>query len=247
MRRKCLFMLLVLVIGLFNSLEIKGESDNDYIIRNQGNYLEIKQNRHDKLVRDYETMRLLGDLPISEIESLVSDGRRGYLSGYPNYQQSYGYYCGPANIKQAIQYINGSSLSQDAYANHMGTSSSSGTYVYKMKNEMNYRQSTFTYTYQLIDTSNTNLVWTAILQNTLNNKPTILHANTGSLYLYNGTSLGHYITAIGFFGMNDTSVEKEIDYIDTYSNNYGRGTTLGMHTDTLSNIEASLMNRYIIY
>lgn len=166
------------------------------------------------------------------------------------FQQSNNYYCGPANIKQVIHYINGSSASQSTYANRMGTNSSEGTYVYKMRDELNYRQSYNNYVYQQMNSNSYNTFMTIIEGNIfygedteVKGKPVILHAKTASLYQYNGTNLGHYLTVNGFNVIN-----KKITYVDPWNANYGRGTTLGQHTDSDTNVFNTVSgSRYVIY
>lgn len=166
------------------------------------------------------------------------------------YQQENGYYCGPANIKQVVQYINGSSASQSTYANRMGTNSSEGTYVYKMRDELNYRQSYNGYVYQQMNSGSYNTFMTIVKGNIfygddteVKGKPIILHAKTASLYQYNGTNLGHYLTVNGY-----DDVTKKITYVDPWNANYGRGTTLGQHTDSDTNVFNTVSgSRYVIY
>lgn len=166
------------------------------------------------------------------------------------YKQEKNYYCGPANIKQVIQYINDSSLSQSTYANRMGTNSDSGTLVYKMRNELNYRQSYSDYVYQQMKSDSYDTFITIVKGNIfygddteVKGIPVILHAKTGSLFLYNGTNFGHYLTVSGY-----NQLLSKITYVDPWSGNYGNGQTLGQHTDTDLNVFNTVSNsRYVIY
>ena len=92
-------------------------------------------------------------------------------------QQETSYYCGPANVKMVLQYLNGSSLSQSTYASSMGTNTS-GTYVYKITNELNkYSSKKYQYASNLSQDTFKSIIDSDIA----NNKPLILHAKTRSL------------------------------------------------------------------
>lgn len=170
--------------------------------------------------------------------------------GVTTYKQDNNYYCGPANIKQVVQFINGSSESQSTYANRMGTNSSSGTLVYKMRDELNYRQSYNNYVYQQMNSSSYDAFLNIVKGNifygndtTIKGKPIIIHAKTGSLYLYNGNNIGHYLTINGF---HDGT--KKTTYVDPWEKDYGRGSTLGQHQDTATNVFNTVSgSRYVIY
>lgn len=173
-----------------------------------------------------------------------------YKLDITNYEQQYWYYCGPANVKQVLQYLNGTSESQSTYASYMGTSSGVGTYVYKIVNALNHYSSK-TYKY-VLGNSYTKWEFSSLVASAVSNeKPIILHARTSSLNTYNGTDLGHYITVnghtlTGSFG--DTGIYN-IYYVDTYNNDYGNGSTLGEHMDTTEHVynTVSVSGRYIIY
>ena len=166
-----------------------------------------------------------------------------------NYKQDNGYYCGPANVKQVVQYLNGSSSTQSTYANYMGTNSD-GTYVYAVRNALNYYTNQ-NYNYVLGSNYNSSSFSTLVKNKISSNKPIILHANTASLAMYNGTSIGHYLTVNGYtytaaFGGN-TGIDN-IYYVDTWYANYGNGNVLGEHMDTTSNVfnTVNSSSRYII-
>lgn len=172
-------------------------------------------------------------------------------SSYPNYQQEKSYWCGPATIKQAVQWINGSSLSQQTYATSMGTNSTSGSYVYKMRNEMNLRQSSHSYVYTDASTLTDKWdMWGMVTSDIRENEvPVIVHGLTGILYMYNGRNLGHYFTLVSYYDDYQGSEYNYFEYMDTYYNNYGRGSVLGLHTVNFDDLYNSLHNsgRFIIW
>lgn len=173
-----------------------------------------------------------------------------YKLSITNYQQQNGYYCGPANVKQVVQYLNGSSASQDTYASYMGTTSSEGTYVYAIRNALN-NYTSLTYNYVLGSNYNTTTFSKLVKTRVSENKPIILHANTSSLAMYNGTSLGHYLTVNGHTLTSSFGGSSGIDniyYVDTWYANYGNGNVLGEHMDTANNVfnTVNSSSRYII-
>lgn len=176
----------------------------------------------------------------------ITDVRSGWLFDYPLYPQEVYYWCGPASIKQAIQYITGASASQSVYAANMGTNGDVGTYVYLMTNELNRNQSVHSYAHEYMYNWDTVGIWNRIVANAEANLPSIMHTLTKYLYLYNGANFGHYITALGYM-RNEDGTKKSIVYMDTYSYDGGRGTTLGEHTDSIENIANSLGGRYLIW
>lgn len=167
-----------------------------------------------------------------------------------NYQQENGYYCGPANVKQVVQYLNGSSASQTTYATYMGTNSTDGTYVYAIKNALNnYTSQSYSY---VLGSNYTSSTFSTLVKNKISsNKPIILHANTSSLAMYNGTSLGHYLTVNGYTytaSFGDSTGIDNIYYVDTWYGSYGNGSVLGEHLDTTTNVfnTVNSSSRYII-
>lgn len=105
-----------------------------------------------------------------------------------SFQQQNQSYCGPANVKQVLHYINKTSLSQSQYASDM-TDSASGqfAYVYQIKNTLNkYLASNDKYNYIPRSELTPAQFYNLINRNINNDRPLILHANTTSLYMYNG-------------------------------------------------------------
>ncbi len=126
----------------------------------------------------------------------------------PYYKQENGHYCGPATLKQTLQYINGSSLSQSKYASKdyldADTPKSDGTYFTtdtKMLSNVNRLQSRLTYYQNTIDSKNKLLyyVWEDL---TTYNAPTILIIKTIDA---DGTrtdewsyrTSGHFLSGVG--------------------------------------------------
>lgn len=113
----------------------------------------------------------------------------------PHYKQENEYYCGPATVKQTLQYINNSSLSQTEYANKLGTTPA-GTDMTKIAPLINtYVPSSKAYSYQSIGSFSHYLssIYAALCQN----KPIIIDmkAQDGDGWSY--TTDGHFLNISG--------------------------------------------------
>ena len=122
-------------------------------------------------------------------------------------KQKNGYYCGPCSALQAITayggHVAGSSnnAKQDTLAAAMQTSSSAGTYVYKVRNVLNTYVSG--YSYKRGSELSNNTFRQTILRSLVNNKAPILHARTQCLGYYNNHSTGHYICVTAINNITD--------------------------------------------
>lgn len=156
------------------------------------------------------------------------------------YKQSNNYYCGPASVKTVLQYLNGNSLTQAQYASNMGTTSSYGTYVYKIVNELNRVEGSGTYMYSQVSDLDLSEGTKYSIDN---NYPLIYHALTTKLPGYSGSSgSGHYIVGYKYnYYLNDSNVmQYNISYWDPYDNG---GTSYGAHTVTESTLTTAINAR----
>ncbi len=159
-------------------------------------------------------------------------------------QQEKSNYCGPANVKMVLQYLNGSSLSQINYANSMGTASN-GTGVEQVLNELNKYSPK---RYQKVNYISQDTFKSIIDNNIANNKPIILHAQTKSLTKYNGHATGHYLTVRGHSLRLPSITVDNVHYVDSNNQNYGNGSTFGYQYDNFSNVYETISGwRYVIY
>lgn len=145
-------------------------------------------------------------------------------------KQENNYYCGPASVKQTLNFIIGSSATstQSYYASNMGTTSASGTYVYKIAEELDKHQSVNDYGWREIVNGNDKL-WDPVYYDIGTIKvPLIARVDTSELEIYNGAQFTHYLTIHGF----GTNISKTILYIDSYD---GIDGVFGQQADTLNN------------
>lgn len=251
-KTKIIFLSIISVIAFMlcaNNAYALTENER-YILENQGSKEDVELNNRNLK----ERQKLLNEFIQEESKKISTVSLPGdyLLLNYPNYKQSKYYYCGPASVKQAIQYLASSSSSQDTYAKNMESNGDKGTLVYKITQELNKYQKKHTYAHQVMKQNDFSTFVSAIKQNIKSEVPTILHAKTKSLYLYNGDDIGHYITAIGYNEgvpvVGAIASSMSLTYMDTYDHNYGRGTTLGSHKDTsMAVFQTVYNNRYIIY
>ena len=219
-------------------------------------YVKYKKERRYKMKKIKEIsffcMVLVVSLIFSEKVFAVSNVSPTSLTYFvekldiPVYEQQKNYYCGPANIKMVVQYLEGSSDNQSVYANYMGTDSYQETNAYDMYRALNHYTSKSwveTWHYDLTTSSFANLV----KSNIDSNKPLILNTVTTPLYVYNGVGLSHYITVSGYSypaSFGDSDWYQYLYYVDPYRANYGNGTTYGEHQDTVSNVFSSVNHTY---
>ena len=189
---------------------------------------------------------------LAQFDDSVSNSSRGWgVACYPtppNHQQINNYYCGPACLQIVLEQITGTSQNQSTLGAAAGTNSTDGTYVYRMRNTLNSRQSEYIYAYSQVSSVSS-------LQNKLDasfsdNAPVIFHAKTGSLAMYSGNNLGHYL--VGHTLYQTSEPEAQVMYNDPFSKDYGqgKGNVYGTHTDTISAFYDALTkwgNRYLIY
>ena len=134
-------------------------------------YVKYKKERRYKMKKIKEIsffcMVLVVSLIFSEKVFAVSNVSPTSLTYFvekldiPVYEQQKNYYCGPANIKMVVQYLEGSSDNQSVYANYMGTDSYQETNAYDMYRALNHYTSKSwveTWHYDLTTSSFANLV-----------------------------------------------------------------------------------------
>ncbi len=207
------------------------------------NYIEVQSGGEEE--------RKINDQIIASFDETTIKQTRGWgESCYPDvpvYKQETNYYCGPACLQMALKHITGTKYSQSSLASTAGTNSTDGTYVYKMRDTLNAKQSTRKYAYTTVSSQSDlqNKVTSSIAREA----PVIFHAKTGPLQMYNGKNLGHYV--LGHTIYEPASESKVyIAYNDPWDRDYGKGTVYGTHTDTLQNFYKCLTqygDRYLIY
>ncbi len=272
--RIILYSILTLLIVLIGNNQVyalsqNNDSDNlDYVLDNtslydltiengkiiySNEYISLMEEKNAQLEKSYQKYLNSQSLNVNVISlQSISGGVSTNGFCYSNrtlsvqtFQQETSYWCGPASVKETLQFINGSSLSQSQYASNMSTNSTEGTYVYRVTNELNARQSRHTYAHETgVSATKFNTIIISDILDSDVGVPFILHAITGSLYMYNGTNINHYLVVNGA-----NMITQTVTYIDSYANNYGRGTTLGQHTDSRSNVynTINIANRFIIW
>lgn len=154
---------------------------------------------------------------------MATKSSSGRQLSVPLYQQTEGYYCGPACVQMVLKYLTGTTYAQATLANSMGTSENGGTYVYRVRDGLNSYTSSGNYQY--LGT------WEVSFSNSLiysvdKNKPVICHVMTGILPNYNyASNTGHYIVATGYYvAYSGSSATSTCRYNDPHNNNSFYGT-----------------------
>ena len=178
-------------------------------------------------------------LNVSLAVSRASSGAGVYYANVPVIQQTKTYNCGPTSALQVIYGMgNGNAVSGSNFNEKiatleslMGTNSTDGTYVYRLKDGLNNYSNTYTYEYYPSTGLTMSSLETSIAGSLLNNLGPILHARTEKLSYYNGHKSGHFI-AIKSINMNTDQIE----VCDcNYNNKY-----FGVHTISLTDAYNSL-------
>lgn len=144
------------------------------------------------------------------------DPSRIYILNVPVYRQETGYWCGPATVKQVLQFINKTSSSQQYYADKLGTTTS-GTDMTVIPSVLNNHQSRNTYVMtKVIHQSN----WSMYLrESTRNRVPVILDIKVLSEDGWPYTTAGHFLCTTGYDERTYNSVAIQVS--DPHPTYYG--------------------------
>lgn len=126
------------------------------------------------------------------------------------------FYCGPATTKQVLHYINGTSLSQDDYADALSTTTA-GTDMTVIQDVLNANQTKKTYTYAYIGTQGN---WELMVKHsTYWGTPAVIDINTSNYekeFFYNST--GHFVNISGY---NYSTPDHEVRITDPNGDHAG--------------------------
>lgn len=143
-------------------------------------------------------------------------------------KQEKGYYCGPASVKTSVHIMNNASESQSTYASSMGTNYNEGTYVYKIADELDKRQSKNDYGWKEInnEADRTRLKEIINIDLLQNNVPLISRVYTEELTQYNGKKLVHYVTVAGINKAMLSGNTIGVIYADNFFGDYSKAMYL---------------------
>ncbi len=192
----------------------------------------------------------------------------------PLRMQERSYWCGPASAQEVLDYDWGylstvSKYSQSFLANAMGTNSTNGTYVYRLKNALNqYRHSNFYWDYHQLPSDETSAaidLYNKTKYDIDSYEGSVYHTKTYPFYGYDawGERYGligyydkysrdyhvafHYVVGYGY--IEENTGRHRVMYLDSNNSNYGWGTPLGRHTVDARNMAECVINNagYIIW
>ncbi len=151
----------------------------------------------------------------------------------PLYQQQKSYTCGPACIRMALKKF-GYSVSESTIESLAGTTSSSGTYVYKVAQTLNHYLGN---KYAYYTTSGTNF-GEKLLTSLRAGYPVICHVKPTALPNYNNQHVpsGHYVIVKGFILQTGATTQISIQYNDPNWND----ATYGSYTTTIPVMEQAI-------
>lgn len=155
------------------------------------------------------------------------------------FKQDNSYFCGPASAQMVIHYLTSTKYSQSTLASSMGTTSASGTYVYKMAAELKSRTGK---PYAYTTTSQKNL-GNALIYSIDQNMPLVFHVNTKTLNSNYSFSNGHYVVGNGYsYGASGSSGYSNVNYIDPW---YQQGIH-GHHTNSINTMISAVNKKMVI-
>ncbi|MFJ7953979.1 C39 family peptidase [Lysinibacillus sp. NPDC096418] len=135
---------------------------------------------------------------VKRIESGISLFGSNTESGshsVPYFKQAYSYYCGPATVKQTLQFINGSSNTQDTIASGIGTTTD-GSNLANMVTYINKNQSK--HSYMVHSSPDEDLIRGIPEYAVRNGSPAILRLKIAKGGNWTYTSSGHYMNMSGY-------------------------------------------------
>lgn len=137
----------------------------------------------------------------------------------PCFQQENGNYCGPASVKEVIQYKTGSSLSQSAYATQLQTNVyGPGTVKENVPVVLNSNLGSSVYT---ITNTNTLATWRYMVEHNINiNYPVVLDINTAGTSMPYSTT-GHFLVVAGFLYDSTNTYIDSVYVADPHPTFYG--------------------------
>lgn len=189
-------------------------------------------NDPERLEEIAETNEKIDNYISQKFASPARSSSSNYLN-VPLYQQINSYYCGPASVQMVVKYCTNSLISQSTLASSMGTSSSGGTYVYQVTQELNKRVGGYQYTGTWEYSFSNGLIYSID-----KGKPVVCHLMTGSLPNYPTTAnSGHYVVATGYYvAFSGSSSTSTCRYNDPHYNSSYYGT----YTCSISEMTAAI-------
>ncbi|PHS29677.1 MAG: hypothetical protein COA82_12525 [Alkaliphilus sp.] len=182
--KKIIFALCSLIILSFTSIGLAGTSD----LNNVNNFTHTIS--EDEILENERRME-------EHKNNMLQFNQSFFKSlSVPIFEQETSYYCGPATVKQTLQFINANSSSQSVYAGRLGTKRGVGTNLDNIRILLNTDQSRRNYISTVVSSefdfqTKQELALRA-------NVPTILHikAKTTDGWKYD-TSGGHFLNGSG--------------------------------------------------
>lgn len=139
----------------------------------------------------------------------------------PYYVQANNYYCGPATVKEIVQYYNGSSGTQAYYANLLGTTTN-GTDMTYIPSVLNSSISSSIYAYD--DTWTSFSQWaTRVMASIDAGNPVVADISTSGVTMLQipYVTTGHYVAIIGYSYDTRSNTLASVKIADSHPTYYG--------------------------
>lgn len=112
-----------------------------------------------------------------------------------------------------LKSITDTKYSQSSLASSASTTESNGTYVYKMRDVLNSKQSQYKYAYTTVSSQSD--LESKVKKSIVRNAPVIFHTKTVALDIYNGRNFGHYVVGKTIYAAGvDSMLIQHIIFID---------------------------------
>ena len=197
----CLLVLALIVVGLPRQYVHADEPENmevngDLLFETEG---EPRERTLDEiLLENWKNYQLEQSLLQTGNGLMGPVGPSYNVLGVPCYQQINPYYCGPASVKEVLQYKKGTSNTQSYYASLLQTATT-GAYPGTVKENIpGVLNSQLGYTHYVISNTSSFSLWKNRVENGINNTfPIILDIATNDNSMPY-TTAGHFLVVSGF-------------------------------------------------
>lgn len=190
--------LLLTTLAVPSSMVYAGEAPVDGDLSLEEGAKPYVQSAEDKKLLDEKNADVEANVP--DDAGIVPFADTWYKLAIPLYTQSNGYYCGPATVKEVVQFHKGSSSSQATYAKKLGTTSD-GTDMTKIPSVLS-AESGRKYVYASIEDQAT---WKKrIIRNITGTKLAVVMDIKTTKDFWRYATSGHFLAIRGYKGTAST-------------------------------------------
>lgn len=157
--------------------------------------IPLPQQKPEDLARQAERLSVADEA--FDVSGNGASARVTYTMNVPSYPQENSWYCGPAVVKQLVQYYRGVSSSQASYAANMGTTQRDGTMIGQMQAMLN--RTCGGTQWDLAYSPSAARFYSMISYGAITSKiPAVLLLNTTNSWEFGYYVNGHYVNTSGY-------------------------------------------------